>query len=462
MFAVPGILALLISIYVRPQEIWLPLRNIPVLYIFFALAIFGFALDLRLRRTRPMGTPLLPWVLVYMLWCMLTVIVKEPAQTLNFALTISISVILFALIGHGVQTFRAFGLIAVTVLCMSVFLGVIGTHQGTAAWGCHVLDDAHPEDGTYDGRLCDKKEDCYENDPEPGAEYMCERVGLLGTSSIGYGRVRYIGPLHDPNELALAIGVGLPFAFALFERRRSSGRLALLLISLGLIATAIIFTQSRGGQLIFLATLGTYFARKYGLVLSGILGAIFGTPLLLLGGRSGVEADASSAERLECWYEGMSMFKSNPGLGVGAGQFCEHHYLTAHNSYVLAPAETGFIGFVLWLVVVYLAVKIPVSGLRRLSSKSPEAPGPEADVARAWGGALLASFVGFLVGVFFLSFCYHQILWIYLGLSGAYYCAFKRHDPDWEVHFGWKDFIAVSGIAAFLCALLYVYTRLKM
>ncbi len=462
MFAVPGILALLISIYVRPQEVWPPLRDVPVLYIFFALAIFGFALDLRLRRIRPMGTPMLPWALLFALWCLITVIVKEPGQAFNFGLTITISVILFLLIGHGVQTFRAFGLIAAVVLGMSVFLGAVGTHQGLAPFGCHQLDDTHPEDGTYDGRLCDKKEDCYENDPEPGAEYMCERIGLLGTSSIGYGRVRYIGPLHDPNELALAIGIGLPFAFALFERKRSPGRLTLLLIALGLIATCIIFTQSRGGQLIFLATLGTYFARKYGLAISGIIGAIVGAPLLLLGGRSGVEADASSAERLECWYEGMSMFKSNPGMGVGAGQFCEHHFLTAHNSYVLAPAEVGFPGFVLWLIVMYLAIKIPISALKRLGAKTPESPGPEADVARAYGGALLASHVGLLVGIFFLSFCYHQVLWIYLGLSGAYYCAFKRHDPDWEVEFGWKDFAFVSSLAAILAALLYVYTRLKV
>ena len=50
----------------------------------------------------------------------------------------------------------------------------------------------------------------------PGVEYMCEHPGFLGTHSIA-GRVRYRGLLKDPNELAWAVGLGVPFAFALYE-----------------------------------------------------------------------------------------------------------------------------------------------------------------------------------------------------------------------------------------------------
>jgi O-antigen ligase len=155
----------------------------------------------------------------------------------------------------------------------------------------------------------------------------------------------------------------------------------------------------------------------------------------------------------------MSMFKANPLLGVGTGQFTEHHFLTAHNSYVLAPAELGFPGFVLFMTVLWLSVKVPVSALKRLSSK--DGPGPEADVARAWAGALLASFVGMAVGIFFLSFCYHQVLWTYIGLSGAFYCAMKRHDPEWQVRFRLRDFAGVVLLCASLVVVLFGYTRLK-
>ena len=67
-------------------------------------------------------------------------------------------------------------------------------------------------------------------------------------------------------------------------------------------------------------------------------------PVLLLGGRSGENADQSTLERYEAWSTGLTMFRGNPVFGVGARQFAEHHYLTAHNSYVLSFAELGFPG----------------------------------------------------------------------------------------------------------------------
>lgn len=463
MFAIPGIVLLIVFIYIRPQEFVPILRAVPLLYLFFALAIFGFIVDLRLRRIKPMLTPQFFWVFAFFAWCMVTLVLRAPAQIPHGALEVGISIILYLLIGHGVQTFRAFQLVVGTLLAVTIFLAAVGVHQGFQPFGCHVIDTSNPGDlsvGVYDGRPCENERECLQGDPEPGADYLCERVGLFGTSTIGKGRVRYLGPLQDPNELSLALGIGLPFAFAFYERKRSTARVLLLATALVLVGTCTVFTQSRGGQLVFLAAVGAYFVKRYG-VRGLILGAILAAPLLLLGGRSGEEAEASSLERLECWYEGMSMFKQYPILGVGQGQFTEHHFLTAHNSYVLAPAELGFPGMVLWSIVMFITVKTPVRALQWLSRKSPSVAGPEANVARSWAMGLLASLIGLLVGIFFLSFCYHQTLWIYIGLSGALYCSLKLHDPEWEVKFGWKDFFAVIAIDLLLIAILFVYTRLK-
>jgi O-antigen ligase len=410
-----------------------------------------------------MLTPQLGFVGLFFLWCIVTLAVRAPAQLPRAGLNVGISIILYLLIGHGVQTFRAFQLLVGTLLAVTLFLSAVGVHQGFAPFGCHVINASNPSDlsvGVFDGRPCENERECLQGDPEPGADYLCERVGLFGTSTIGKGRVRYLGPLQDPNELSLAIGIGLPFAFAFFERKRSTGRLLLLLSALLLVGTCTVFTQSRGGQLVFLAAVGAYFVKRFGMK-GLILGAVLALPLLMLGGRSGEEAEASSLERLECWYEGMSMFKQYPLFGVGQGQFTEHHFLTAHNSYVLAPAELGFPGMVIWSIVMYITVKIPVSALQRLSRRAPSLPGAEADVARTWAMGLLAALLGLLVGIFFLSFCYHQTLWIYIGLSGAFYCALKNHDPDWEVRFRWRDLLLVIAIDVMLVALLFVYTRLK-
>ena len=106
MFAIPGILLLLVFIYVRPLEFLLWLRVVPLLYIFCGLAIFGFAVDLRLKRVRPMLTPQGPWVAAFFVWCLITLLVKARDRLMADAISLAISLVLYLIIAHGVQTFR--------------------------------------------------------------------------------------------------------------------------------------------------------------------------------------------------------------------------------------------------------------------------------------------------------------------------------------------------------------------
>ena len=425
MFSIPGTVCLLVFIYLKPQEYLPSLKTLPLLNIFLALGIFGYAIDLRLRRTRPIAAPTIVWAFVFMGWCLLVTGLRVPGHLFAAFIELSIPLTLYLLIAHSVQTFRAFQVLAVTIMVIVLYLSIFGTHQGLAPTGCFAISATTSDgDGVYDGRLCTNHRECENAEAEPGAEYMCEHVGLFGTSSIG-GRVRYIGKLHDPNELAMAIAVGLPFAFALFERKRSNVRAFLALGLFAMAAACEAFSESRGGQLVFLTVLGAYFVKRQGW--KGLIyGGIIALPILLFGGRSGEEAESSSKERIDCWYEGMQMLRAYPIIGVGQQQFVEHHTQTAHNSYILAAAELGFFGLNLFSIMLYLSMKIPVTALRRLGPGGPNSPDRgAADVARTWGMALLAGWAGFLVGIFFLSFCYHQILWIYFGLIGAYYSAMK-------------------------------------
>src|SRR5690606_41715477 len=88
--------------------------------------------------------------------------------------------------------------------------------------------------------------------------------------------------------------------------------------------------------------------------------------------------------------------------------------------------------------------------------------GEAAEVARTWGMALTASFAGMLVGVFFLSFNYHYVFWIYLGLTGALYAAVKRHALAFKVRMStWE----IAGLLLFnltLIASIFVYTRVRL
>lgn len=456
MFALPGILLLLVFVYVRPQEFLEQVRAIPFLYLFCALAAFGLAVDLKLRISRPTMTPHLPWVIGFLVWCIITLLVRAPDRALGGAIDLAIPVTLYALLAHGIQSFKALQLASLTVLLLVLFVAGVGVHQGFQPFNCMAIDwQSGGEEAHADGRPCVKPRDCEGEGAEPGADYMCERVGLFGTSSIGAGRVRYRGVLQDPNFLALAVGIGVPFAFALFDRKRSAGRGTLLVVTLAICLTCAVFTKSRGGQLVFMAVAGAYFVRQYRMK-GLLLAALFALPLMLFGGRSGDEAESSSVERISCMYEGMSMFKEYPLFGVGQGQFVDHYIQTAHNSYVLAPAELGFPGFVLWSVIMYLSVKIPIKAL----SAGPTA-GEAARVARVWGMAFTAGIVGLLLGILFLSFNYHHILWIYVGLSGALYTTIRTHDPAWDVKFSFRDFALVIVIDIALIVLLFGYTRWK-
>lgn len=464
MFAIPGIIALVVFIYARPQEFFEPLRVVPLLYLFFGLALFGVALDLRVGFSRLRASPQLPWVLLLFVWSLFTVLIRAPGTALHHGTSFSICIALFLLIAHGVQSFRALHLVAATVLAMVLFVCGVGAHQGFADKGCVVVDESVPGSsaGKPDGRPCINVRSCYVGAVEPGAEYQCEHIGLFGTTSIGRGRVRYRGVLQDPNELALAGGIGMPLAFAFGQAgKRSLDRRLLAVFSFGLVLLCAVLTASRGGQLVFLGVLAAYFVHRVG-VLGLVLGGVLALPLLLLGGRGGEDASSSTMERVDCWAEAISMFRSHPLLGVGLGQFTEHHYMTAHNSYLLALAELGLPGMLIFSAILYLSVKIPLAALARMrQTTSPELLAG-AQLTRAWAVALLAAFVGLSVGIFFLSFTYHYVLWIYLGLSGALYSAIRRHDAGFNVRLNGVDLAIVAAGNAAIIVLVFFYTRWKL
>src|SRR3546814_14583581 len=58
------------------------------------------------------------------------------------------------------------------------------------------------------------------------------------------------------------------------------------------------------------------------------------------------------------------MFRANPGFGVCVGNFTDHTRLTAHNSFVLVLAETGIVGYTVWLAMGGYCFWMPIVVLR--------------------------------------------------------------------------------------------------
>ena len=459
MFAIPGILGILFFIYLRPQEAFESLRGIPFLYLFFALIIFGVAVDLRLRVTKAIAIPALPWALAFLLWCLLSVAIMNPDQLIDSAISLFITIAIFVLVAQSIQRFRVFEKVAATLVMLTMILTVIAIHQSLAPKECVLApkgEGNHNETGTPDGRPCERARTCYDDSGDPSADYICERAGLLGTHSIG-NRVRYRGVLQDPNELAVALSSGLALLLALWLRTEKRKWAWLAFFGLIGVAWAIKETGSRSGQLGFIGTITCFLFWRYRWKVMAVLGPL-AIPVLLVVAKGGSErgdADESSAERYEAWRTGFDIFRESPVWGVGYGQFNEYHFLTAHNTYVLVVAELGLVGAFLFSMLIWIAIKTPLTALRRYSGH------PEARVAEIWSVAMLASMIAILSGSAFLSFAYHYVLWIFLGLAGALFICIKRHDPDFEVRITFIDVLGVFIVEAVLFVLLQVFLRLK-
>ena len=119
------------------------------------------------------------------------------------------------------------------------------------------------------------------------------------------------------------------------------------------------------------------------------------------------------------------MWHRSPVFGVGARQFAQHHFLTAHNSFVLTLAELRIVGQFLFVSILVLSIKTLIVGVRKLST----VPGTAA--AQVWGMALLAAMAGIAFQINTLSFAYHSVPWIFFGLVSVI-PAVRHHLPELE------------------------------
>lgn len=447
----------MIFILARPQEFIPLLQRVPFLHLFTALAVLGWVIDVRLRRLQPFASPTLPWVVAFVLWCIVgTAVIAPDKLQLRMVELISLFA-LYGTIAHGVQRFRTFQLIAGVLAATCMFIALVCLHQGLAPLQCIAGQESGEGDieGHPDGRECVISEDCRGPDAEPGMEYRCERAGLFDTFTTGE-RVRYRGELHDPNEVALAISGGALSLLIAFAMRKRKPHTVFLYGAGALLAFySVYLTQSRGGLMAGLLVPGVYVVRRWGLR-AVVPAALIALPILMSGGRSGEAADLSTEMRYEAWATGLAMFHHSPIFGVGARLFGSHHFLTAHNTFVLVLAELGFPGVVIFVSIVYLSFKTLLVGLRELR----DVPGTEA--ATVWGMALLASMAGVAFQINTLSFAYHSVMWIMFGLVGAWFSAVRYHRPEFRVKMTWLDLIlVVAGCGAYAMVILPVFLKFK-
>ena len=463
-------LALVVVLVIRPQEIWPALEALRLLDVCTGLVVLGLLVDLALGKHRYLYSPQLPLLGAFVGTAyFVTALTLGTARGLTLGFNeAAIPAVFMLAITYGSSTLPRMRAMIWTLLLLAGFVAAVAVHQGNVSPVCieETADDSgvlEPDLDKVDGRVCGLPSDCRQ-EGDNGAEWACERLGLFKTIST-HRRVRWRGQLNDPNELSVFIGgvipllfaVGLPLRNAASKRGPQLQRL-LAIVSVAMIGVglyAVILTQSRGGQLVIATALLFMFVTRFGKkgVFVALLAAL---PVLLLGGREDADAEDSTMERLELLTEGVTLVIAHPFRGVGLDQFADQvaspAHQTAHNSYLLAAAETGFPGFFFWSGVVWTSLKVPITAVKRMSL-SPE--------IRAIATALLVSFSGIAVGIFFLSFTYKQLLFVWFGLAGALYIIMREADPDVRVTFGWKDAAGIALADLGVIALLYVYTRAR-
>jgi O-antigen ligase len=120
------------------------------------------------------------------------------------------------------------------------------------------------------------------------------------------------------------------------------------------------------------------------------------------------------------------MFVANPVFGIGANQFSDFHTLTAHNSFVLVLAETGIIGFTIWIAFLAYCYRMIFAVLR---GPSAAVPGGVTEDDRNMAATLLLSLSGCMVAAFFLSRTYIVVIYLLAGLIVGFYLEARRRVP---------------------------------
>ena len=240
-------------------------------------------------------------------------------------------------------------------------------------------------------------------------------------------RMRGLGFLNDPNDLAQFLALIIPFAWLLWERGRKIRNAFLVVGPTMFFIAGIYMTQSRGGMLALLVILLLGMKDRFGIVASALFASFACVFFLLMNFTGGREVSmAAGSDRMALWGSGLELFKSSPLFGIGWGSFADQNGgRAAHNSFVLCLAELGIGGYMLWiglLVSTFHGLNSCIAMLRPRDVASPESSA-DSDASKLevcrWARMLRISLAGYLAASCFLSRAYIFTLYVILAMALA-------------------------------------------
>lgn len=244
------------------------------------------------------------------------------------------------------------------------------------------------------------------------------------------------GMFQNPNDLALCFVMLIPYAYFLFLKDRkflakATGGLSFIIFLLG-----AIFTKSRGGAIGLFGVIILLFLKSRSKIKAIVGVALFIFLFFSFAPAEYIERikniptankeDENTISRLDAWKAGIAMMKNRP-LGVGLGNFGEGFVKyrppdaidfpgtrrAAHNVFIQVGAEIGFIGLLVFILLILSAMK-SLSRSKRILIKLKDR---DANYMAYLADATLVSFMGFLICAFFLSQAFNWFLYYFIAFS---------------------------------------------
>lgn len=261
-----------------------------------------------------------------------------------------------------------------------------------------------------------------------------QSIGLVEGTRVTIGRA--IGSvLGDPNDLALVLMFPVAFAASLIMTNGVARNTKIFgIISVIVLFSAVIATQSRGGLLGIMAIFGVYGYRhiksKIAFLSIGIIAAMAIFVMAGISDRSsGGEAedgiDASAMGRLYAWEAAFGMAVHNPLTGVGLNNFYSNYYFysphwdglnhAVHSTWFGVLAETGFLGLIVFIITIIMLVKTATRSLKQIEQHSNQVD----PAIHATAQAVHSGLIGTVVSATFLTQGFTWPIYILVALVVA-------------------------------------------
>jgi O-antigen ligase len=258
---------------------------------------------------------------------------------------------------------------------------------------------------------------------------------------------RLTGSIGDPNEQAAVLVAAIPLALALVRSLRGQrGLQSLCWLAVVICVAGVLQTLSRGGLVAFAVMMlaaviwgGRWRRVAVVMVVVAAVGVVGYFAFAASSTATSRVSSSNSDGRSDIWAIGLRMFRANPVLGVGSGNFqvAERFFLhepglisradliiitpqPAQNLYLSFLSELGIPGFLVFVTILLSA--FACAWRSALIFKRRDMPDME-----LVGRCLLLSLVAFMTSNVFLTDDYSKQLWLIIGLCPAVY-ALARSD----------------------------------